>query len=186
MPVFNDSNKHQIVTAILQIVKDVCAVIRSNRTVLQTCKGLAEASEVKESSFGQRDELTQKHQEGDGGEDHWEDHEGLDRLQPVLERRRSENHMEYEAGVKNPLTQCRKGTQIRMYGVHPLLTDRSHWKCYTTRSLFHYHESSWTRGLVSPSRTKPTKTVKTERENSYKKYKVLWIKLTWKKFKFLE
>lgn len=49
----------------------------------ETCKGLAEASEVEESSLGQRDELTQEHQEGDGGEDHRQDHEGLDRLQPV-------------------------------------------------------------------------------------------------------
>lgn len=49
----------------------------------ETCKGLAEASEVEESSLGHGDQLTQEHQEGDGGEDHGEDHEGLDRLQPV-------------------------------------------------------------------------------------------------------
>lgn len=49
----------------------------------ETCKGLAEASEVEEPSPGQGDQLAQEHQEGDGGEDHREDHEGLDRLQPV-------------------------------------------------------------------------------------------------------
>lgn len=48
-----------------------------------TCKGLKEACEVEEASFGNREELTHKHQEGDGAEDHREDHESLDRLQPV-------------------------------------------------------------------------------------------------------
>lgn len=48
-----------------------------------TCKGLTEACEVEESSFGHGEELAQKNQEGDGGEDHREDHEGLDGLQPV-------------------------------------------------------------------------------------------------------
>lgn len=53
---------------------------------LHTCKGLTEACEVEEASSGHCEQLTQKNQEGDGGEDHREDHEGLDRLQPVWER----------------------------------------------------------------------------------------------------
>lgn len=79
-------SKNQIVATLLRNVKEACAAKLANRTVLQTCKGLAEASEVEESSLGHGDQLTQEHQEGDGGEDHGEDHEGLDRLQPVLGR----------------------------------------------------------------------------------------------------
>lgn len=49
----------------------------------KTCKGLTKACEVEEASSGHGEQLTQKHQEGERGEDHGQDHEGLDRLQPV-------------------------------------------------------------------------------------------------------
>lgn len=54
---------------------------------LNTCKGLKDACEVEEASFRYREQLNQKHQAGDGGGDHREDHERLDRLQPVWGRR---------------------------------------------------------------------------------------------------
>lgn len=47
-----------------------------------TCKDLAKASEVEEPSSGHGEELAHEHQEGDGWEDHGEDHEGLHWLQP--------------------------------------------------------------------------------------------------------
>lgn len=49
----------------------------------ETCKGLTEACEVEESSSGHGEQLAHKSQEGDGGEDHCKDHEGLNGLQPV-------------------------------------------------------------------------------------------------------
>lgn len=48
-----------------------------------TCKGLTETCDVEESSFRDDEQLAQKDHKGHGGEDHREDHEGLDRLQPV-------------------------------------------------------------------------------------------------------
>lgn len=68
------------------VIQDLLSVEGENEAagkVCETCKGLAEAREVEESSHGHGDQLAHKHQEGDGGEDHGEDHEGLDRLQPV-------------------------------------------------------------------------------------------------------
>jgi len=50
----------------------------------ETCKALAETCEVEESSCGQGEQLTHEDQEGDGGEDHGQDHQGLDGLQPVV------------------------------------------------------------------------------------------------------
>lgn len=63
---------------------------------------MAEACEVEESSLCQGEQLTQEDQEGNGGEDYREDHEGLYRLQPVWERRRSEKDslLNSKAGVK--------------------------------------------------------------------------------------
>lgn len=60
----------------------ILCVILSNKTS-NTCKSLAEACEVEESPLGHGEQLNEEHQEGDGGEDQREDHEGLDGLQPV-------------------------------------------------------------------------------------------------------
>lgn len=68
------------------VVQDLFSVEgedEAGREVCETCEGLTEACEVEEASSGHGEELTQEHQEGDGGEDHREDHEGLDGLQPV-------------------------------------------------------------------------------------------------------
>lgn len=59
---------------------------------LNTCKGLTEACDVEQASSGHGEQLTQKNQEGDRGEDHREDHEGLDRLQPVWKNKLKEEH----------------------------------------------------------------------------------------------
>lgn len=48
-----------------------------------TCKHLTQASEVEKSSLGHREQLTQEHQEGDGGEDHRQDHQDLHCLEPL-------------------------------------------------------------------------------------------------------
>lgn len=57
------------------------------KTFNNTCESLTEACEVEKSSSGHGEQLTQKNQERDGGEDHGKDHEGLDRLQPVWKNR---------------------------------------------------------------------------------------------------
>lgn len=51
--------------------------------IISTCKGLTESRQVEEPTFGHGEELSRKHQQGDGREDHGEHHERLHRLQPV-------------------------------------------------------------------------------------------------------
>lgn len=48
-----------------------------------TCKDLTQASEVKESTLRHGEQLSQEHHEGDGGEDHRENHQDLHRLKPL-------------------------------------------------------------------------------------------------------
>lgn len=48
---------------------------------------MTEACEVEELALGYGQQLNQEDQEGDGGEDHRQDHETLDGLQPVWEWR---------------------------------------------------------------------------------------------------
>ena len=60
------------------------------KNISNTCKGLTESWEVEEFSFGYNEQLNQERQEGDGGENNREDHESLDRAQPIWERRSGE------------------------------------------------------------------------------------------------
>lgn len=48
-----------------------------------TCKDLTQPGEVEESALGHGEQLTQEHQEGDGGEDHRENHQDLHCLEPL-------------------------------------------------------------------------------------------------------
>lgn len=48
-----------------------------------TCECLTEACEVEELTCGCGEQLNKEDQEGHGGEDHRQDHERLDGLQPV-------------------------------------------------------------------------------------------------------
>lgn len=48
-----------------------------------TCNNLAQARQVEKASFGHGEELAQEHQEGDGREDHSEDHQSLNGLEPI-------------------------------------------------------------------------------------------------------
>lgn len=50
-----------------------------------TCKYLRKPTEVEEPPPGSGEELPNEHYDGEGGEDHGQDHERLHRLQPICD-----------------------------------------------------------------------------------------------------
>ena len=55
----------------------------SRRAGLVTCEDLTEAGKVEETPLGHGEQLAQEHQEGNGGEDHRQNHQHLHGLEPI-------------------------------------------------------------------------------------------------------
>lgn len=62
---------------------------------------MTEACEVEELALGYGQQLNEEDQEGDGGEDHRQDHETLDGLQPVWEWRPREGGVRTHRTIKS-------------------------------------------------------------------------------------
>lgn len=83
-------SSHHIYSLFMLVFKDKVNILILFWSCWHTCECLTEACEVEELTFGYGEQLNKEDQEGDGGEDHRQDHESLDGLQPVWERRARE------------------------------------------------------------------------------------------------
>lgn len=54
-----------------------------------TCKDLTQPSEIEESTLRHCEQLTQEHQEGHRGENHWDNHQDLNCLKPLWKKKTS-------------------------------------------------------------------------------------------------
>lgn len=142
---------------------------KANYFQVLTGKCLADAGEVKESSFRHGEELSQEYQEWNGGENHRQDHQNLDSLKPLWWKQNMETILHNPwllmlIALNSYISKSFKCSNVLFYP--SLLT------LHKTMPLCHCQIGSYTIGLNFLCHPKPTRTESYRRLNMHEWFQV--------------